>query len=57
MLSLGVVLALFIIPHADVLATRLFWGGRTLQVIKLIAVNKSNLFLYIPDYCFHIKND
>lgn len=32
LLSLGVLLALFIIPHADVLAARLAWGGRTLQV-------------------------
>lgn len=32
LLSLGVLLALVIIPHADVLATRLAWGGRTFQV-------------------------
>lgn len=32
LLSLGVLVALFIIPHADVLAARLAWGGRTLQV-------------------------
>ncbi|XP_022605734.1 solute carrier family 45 member 3 [Seriola dumerili] len=36
LLSLGVLLALFIIPHADVLAARLTWGGRTLQVGFLI---------------------
>ncbi|KAE8296588.1 Solute carrier family 45 member 3 Prostate cancer-associated protein 6 Prostein [Larimichthys crocea] len=36
MLSLGVLLALVIIPHADVLAARLAWGGRTLQVGFLI---------------------
>lgn len=36
LLSLGVLLALFIIPHADVLAARLAWGGRTLQVGFLI---------------------
>ncbi|CAN9498708.1 unnamed protein product [Ophioblennius macclurei] len=34
--SLGVLLALFIIPHADVLATHLAWGGRTFQVGFLI---------------------
>lgn len=33
LLSLGVLLALVIIPHADVLAARLAWGGRTLQVV------------------------
>lgn len=32
LLSLGVLVALFIIPHADVLAARLAWGGHTLQV-------------------------
>lgn len=37
MLSLGVLLALVIIPHADVLAARLAWGGRTLQVYLFIA--------------------
>ncbi|XP_070828427.1 solute carrier family 45 member 3 [Chaetodon trifascialis] len=36
LLSLGVLLALVIIPHADVLAARLAWGGRTLQVAFLI---------------------
>ncbi|CAL8260278.1 unnamed protein product [Merluccius merluccius] len=36
LLSLGVLLALFIIPHADTLARRLAWGGRTLQVGILI---------------------
>ncbi|XP_075998321.1 solute carrier family 45 member 3 [Genypterus blacodes] len=38
LLSLGVLLALFIIPHADVLAARLAWplGGRTFQVGFLI---------------------
>lgn len=34
--SLGVLLALFIIPHADILAARLAWGGRTFQVGVLI---------------------
>ncbi|XP_029951581.1 solute carrier family 45 member 3 [Salarias fasciatus] len=34
--SLGVLLALFIIPHADILAARLAWGGRTFQVGFLI---------------------
>lgn len=32
LLSVGILLALFIIPHADFLATHLFWGGRTLEV-------------------------
>lgn len=32
LLSLGVLLALVIIPHADVLAARFAWGGPTLQV-------------------------
>ncbi|XP_028304252.1 solute carrier family 45 member 3 [Gouania willdenowi] len=36
LLSLGVLLALFIIPHADILAARLSWGGHTLQVGFLI---------------------
>ncbi|XP_017274335.1 solute carrier family 45 member 3 isoform X1 [Kryptolebias marmoratus] len=36
LLSLGVLLALFIIPHADLLAARLAWGGHTLQVGILI---------------------
>nr|XP_046251095.1 solute carrier family 45 member 3 [Scatophagus argus] len=36
LLSLGVLLALVIIPHADILAARLAWGGRTLQVGFLI---------------------
>uniref|UniRef100_A0A3B4ZEC8 Solute carrier family 45 member 3 n=1 Tax=Stegastes partitus TaxID=144197 RepID=A0A3B4ZEC8_9TELE len=36
LLSLGVLVALFIIPHADVLAEFFAWGGRTLQVGFLI---------------------
>lgn len=32
LLSLGVLLALVIIPHADTLAARLAWGGQTFQV-------------------------
>ncbi|XP_077953696.1 solute carrier family 45 member 3-like isoform X2 [Gasterosteus aculeatus] len=36
LLSLGVLLALFIIPNADVLAARFAWGGRTFQVGFLI---------------------
>ncbi|KAG7266614.1 hypothetical protein CRUP_031561 [Coryphaenoides rupestris] len=36
LLSLGVLLALLIIPHADLLAARLAWGGHTLQVGILI---------------------
>ncbi|XP_061577296.1 solute carrier family 45 member 3 [Cololabis saira] len=34
--SLGVLLALFIIPHADILARYFAWGGQTLQVTFLI---------------------
>ncbi|XP_077568189.1 solute carrier family 45 member 3 isoform X1 [Stigmatopora nigra] len=36
LLSLGVLLALFIIPYADILAAHLAWGGRTFQVAFLI---------------------
>ncbi|XP_053175008.1 solute carrier family 45 member 3 [Scomber japonicus] len=36
LLSLGVLVALLVIPHADVLASRLAWGGRTVQVGFLI---------------------
>lgn len=36
LLSLGVLLALLIIPHADVLAACFSWGGRALQVGFLI---------------------
>ncbi|XP_034733955.1 solute carrier family 45 member 3 [Etheostoma cragini] len=36
LLSSGVLLALFIIPNADVLAARLAWGGHTFQVAFLI---------------------
>ncbi|CAL8360242.1 unnamed protein product [Lota lota] len=36
LLSLGVLLALLIIPHADLLAARLAWGGHALQVGFLI---------------------
>ncbi|XP_034032907.1 solute carrier family 45 member 3 [Thalassophryne amazonica] len=36
LLSLGVLVALLIIPHADVLAARLAWGGCTFQVAFLI---------------------
>ncbi|XP_031730209.1 solute carrier family 45 member 3 [Anarrhichthys ocellatus] len=36
LLSFGVLLALFIIPHADILAASLAWGGRTFQVGFLI---------------------
>ncbi|XP_049580344.1 solute carrier family 45 member 3 [Syngnathus scovelli] len=36
LLSLGVLLALFIIPHADILAAHLAWRGRTFQVGFLI---------------------
>lgn len=34
LLSLGVLLALVIIPHADTLAARLAWGGQTFQVLE-----------------------
>uniref|UniRef100_A0A3P8X6C6 Zgc:77158 n=2 Tax=Cynoglossus semilaevis TaxID=244447 RepID=A0A3P8X6C6_CYNSE len=37
LLSVGILLALFIIPHADFLATHLFWGGRTLEIGILIS--------------------
>ncbi|KAM6946184.1 solute carrier family 45 member 3 [Aplochiton taeniatus] len=36
LLSLGVLLALLIIPNADLLAAHFAWGGRTLQVYFLI---------------------
>lgn len=36
LLSLGVLLALLIIPHADLLAAYFTWGGRTLEVAFLI---------------------
>ncbi|XP_035281796.1 solute carrier family 45 member 3 [Anguilla anguilla] len=36
LLSLGVLVALLIIPHADVLAAQFSWGGRALQVGFLI---------------------
>ena len=36
LLSLGVLLALLIIPHADFLAAHFSWGGRHLQVGFLI---------------------
>ncbi|KAJ8391076.1 hypothetical protein AAFF_G00096970 [Aldrovandia affinis] len=36
LLSVGVLVALLIIPHADVLAARFSWGGGTLQVGFLI---------------------
>ncbi|KAJ8269089.1 hypothetical protein COCON_G00116960 [Conger conger] len=36
LLSLGVLVALLIIPHADVLAAQFSWGGSTLQVGFLI---------------------
>ncbi|XP_057693882.1 solute carrier family 45 member 3 [Corythoichthys intestinalis] len=36
LLSLGVLLALFIIPYADILAAHFAWGGRTFQVAFLI---------------------
>lgn len=43
LLSLGVLVALLIIPHADILAARLAWGGRTLQVGNSIVVSDCHL--------------
>nr|XP_006633777.2 PREDICTED: solute carrier family 45 member 3-like [Lepisosteus oculatus]XP_015208592.1 PREDICTED: solute carrier family 45 member 3-like [Lepisosteus oculatus] len=45
LLSLGVLLALFIIPHADVFASFIGWGGRALQVAFLI------LGVALLDFC------
>uniref|UniRef100_H3CTS7 Zgc:77158 n=1 Tax=Tetraodon nigroviridis TaxID=99883 RepID=H3CTS7_TETNG len=45
LLSLGVLLALVIIPHADVLAARSAWGGPTVQVGFLI------LGVVLLDFC------
>lgn len=39
MLSFGVLMALFIIPHADDLASRLSWGGHSFKVVNLIVYN------------------
>lgn len=36
LLSLGVLLALGIIPHADVLAAHFAWGGPTVQVVPAL---------------------
>lgn len=36
LLSLGVLLALVIIPHADILAARFAWGGPTVQVLRAL---------------------
>lgn len=54
LLSLGVLLALFIIPHADVLAARLAWGGRTLQVGDLVTyeVHNKTYFLLLKNVTF-----
>lgn len=41
LLSSGVLLALVIIPHADVLAARLTRGGRTLQVRLFLEAHKA----------------
>lgn len=48
LLSLGVLIALFIIPNADVLAARLFWGGQKLQVGFLI------IGVGLLDFCGHV---
>lgn len=64
LLSSGVLLALFIIPHADVLAARLSWGGRTLQVARCFSLivellnfccrtcNKITVFSIMLWFCF-----
>lgn len=48
LLSLGVLIALFIIPNADILAARLFWGGQKLQVSFLI------IGVGLLDFCGHV---
>lgn len=48
LLSLGVLIALFIIPNADVLAAQLFWGGQKLQVGFLI------IGVGLLDFCGHV---
>ncbi|XP_055011804.1 solute carrier family 45 member 3 [Boleophthalmus pectinirostris] len=48
LLSLGVLIALFIIPNADILASRLFWGGQRLQVGFLI------IGVGLLDFCGHV---
>ncbi|XP_033824317.1 solute carrier family 45 member 3 [Periophthalmus magnuspinnatus] len=48
LLSLGVLIALFIIPNADILASRLFWGGQGLQVGFLI------IGVGLLDFCGHV---
>lgn len=41
LLSLGVLLALVIIPHADVLAARSAWGGPTVQVFPALVFDET----------------
>lgn len=48
LLSLGVLIALFIIPNADILAARLFWSGQKLQVGFLI------IGVGLLDFCGHV---
>ena len=50
LLSLGVLLALLIIPHADFLAAHFSWGGRHLQVGFLI------LGVGLLDFCGQVRN-
>lgn len=48
LLSLGVLIALFIIPNADILAAQLFWGDQKLQVGFLI------IGVGLLDFCGHV---
>ncbi|CAL9697199.1 unnamed protein product [Knipowitschia caucasica] len=48
LLSLGVLIALLIIPNADILASSLFWGGKKIQVGFLI------LGVGLLDFCGHV---
>ncbi|XP_072291271.1 solute carrier family 45 member 3 [Eucyclogobius newberryi] len=48
LLSLGVLIALFIIPNADILASHLFWGGQRLQLGFMI------LGVGLLDFCGHV---
>ncbi|XP_043943499.1 solute carrier family 45 member 3-like [Protopterus annectens] len=47
-LSLGVLLSLFIIPHADVMATYFSFGGQTLQITFLI------IGVVLLDFCVQV---
>lgn len=54
LLSLGVLLALIIIPHADLLAARLAWGGHTFQVGHMLFVCEFGLMARFPSL-FHLQ--